>query len=825
MFSKTISITLIIMFAASLSALADENLAAGKSYTFSLPPTYPLCTDEGDATDLTDGVVAPGVSDADRDAASSLWGSRSAVGWMHARQMPEVTIDLGEVQPISGVALHTASGASGVSAFRSIPVLVSDDGETYRCVGDLVDLNTQPMPPNYPGYDVYWLKATELQTKGRYVKFVLIAGGVFGFADEIEVYAGEASWLDRPAGGEPMTPDQLRDPVRLTRLGAESRVRHDLQTVAKWVAKGPRGQKRDKRAQQIAGLRDQIADMNLTGLEASGALGFRAIVPFNDLHAEVYAMYGLLLADAGVAPLTLWQSSPNEILPAFMPPRSSVTKIDMAMMGNERRSEVLNLTNASSEPREISFRIEGLSDEEAPPKFVKVYQVEPVDTREGAVVPAALTALQADGDQYQTIVPAGMTRQVWLAFETYGNAVAAGEYEGKVVLTSDLDGGKTFEQQVPITLRVAEIQLPDDDRFDFMTWDYIFGEAYGITEGNRDAARQHVINDPLLNGVWGTGSELPFPEAFDAEGNIVGEIDFTRWDRFVEFWPGMKRYFVFAVWRVGNTPGGLVYGTPRFERGMAQWSAAWAKHNRSLGLKPGQAVILFIDEPVGDDWLKASYDCAKAFKAGTDEILTFTDPHINSPDEHYGKLNAEAYDIVCPHLPAWPAVSQASREAYHAAAKNPNQEMFFYSCSGPNRTFGLDYFRLQPWQAFHNGATGGGFWAYAPTRAADSWNEYVQPWTANYALPYVGPYGVTGSKQWEAAREGVQDYLYLSLLAEYVDNGQGDSKTLEQAKRLLVNDVEKVLEVQSKDDTRSTRADRAENLRRQVLVTLKKIGN
>ena len=68
-----------------------DNLARGKRYTMEPSPNYKYCTDEGDKTQLTDGVYTKGY----------FWTQKSTVGWSHARHVI-ITIDLGTVQPIRG---------------------------------------------------------------------------------------------------------------------------------------------------------------------------------------------------------------------------------------------------------------------------------------------------------------------------------------------------------------------------------------------------------------------------------------------------------------------------------------------------------------------------------------------------------------------------------------------------------------------------------------------------------------------------------------------------------------------------------------------------
>ena len=81
---------------------AGKNIALGKPYTFSSKPNYNLCSDDGDATQLTDGIYTKGY----------FWTQKSTVGWKEGNGFQHVTIDLGKVSPIGGFSLNTAYALS-----------------------------------------------------------------------------------------------------------------------------------------------------------------------------------------------------------------------------------------------------------------------------------------------------------------------------------------------------------------------------------------------------------------------------------------------------------------------------------------------------------------------------------------------------------------------------------------------------------------------------------------------------------------------------------------------------------------------------------------
>ena len=69
-----------------------KNIARGCPVTFDPQPNYGLCTDEGDAVQLTDGEYT----------ANGFWVRTSTVGWAHVSPVV-ITIELGKVQPMAGM--------------------------------------------------------------------------------------------------------------------------------------------------------------------------------------------------------------------------------------------------------------------------------------------------------------------------------------------------------------------------------------------------------------------------------------------------------------------------------------------------------------------------------------------------------------------------------------------------------------------------------------------------------------------------------------------------------------------------------------------------
>ena len=87
------------------------NLALGKGCTFDPKPNYTGCTDEGDSSDLTDGVYN-----------GCIWSDKGTVGWavgygwgFEGMPVSLIDIDLGDASPIGGITFDSVAGSSGVT--------------------------------------------------------------------------------------------------------------------------------------------------------------------------------------------------------------------------------------------------------------------------------------------------------------------------------------------------------------------------------------------------------------------------------------------------------------------------------------------------------------------------------------------------------------------------------------------------------------------------------------------------------------------------------------------------------------------------------------
>lgn len=155
-----------------------ENIALGKKYTMSVRPSYqhrgnPMCTDEGDKVQLTNGVLS-----------KNRWWDKETVGFLSGKPF-DITIDLEKAYPIEGVAVRAESVKDGRYFPKEIVLLVSDDLKTYYVAG-----KTKKRTSEVQGKFYHWFKIDKLRTKGRYVVVKIYPDRGFIPLDEIMIFKG-----------------------------------------------------------------------------------------------------------------------------------------------------------------------------------------------------------------------------------------------------------------------------------------------------------------------------------------------------------------------------------------------------------------------------------------------------------------------------------------------------------------------------------------------------------------------------------------------------------------------------------------------------------
>jgi hypothetical protein len=411
------------------------NLALGKAYKLDPAPNYSLCTDPGDLTQLTDGQYVKGY----------FWTQKGTVGWS-GKSPVAVTIDLEKSQPIGGLSFDTAAGAAGVEWPAEIFVLVSEDATVWNYAGDLVALSRRTSSPPVAGYAVHRFRATDLATRGRFIKFLVEPSGPFTFVDEIEVYPGPLNVTTASAPGPRVTNTSAFFKSKRIEACLRRRLSIDLSAVAEELASSVVNQALSR------SLRSELD--SITGaipfIAVDSPDTFTTVFPINELHRRIFAVQAGAWRAKGLTGIVIWQSNRWDMLSPTGIPIPGNPVLSIPMMSNEYRADAFNLSNAGETSAQVFLALRGLPGETT--NYVTVYEVPFTDTKSGAPIAAALVPLVPESGRYLVRIPSGLTRQVWFTF--HPTNVPVGDYIGSVSLECAGVG-----RQVPVELKVHPLSL------------------------------------------------------------------------------------------------------------------------------------------------------------------------------------------------------------------------------------------------------------------------------------------------------------------------------------------------------------------------------
>jgi hypothetical protein len=737
------------------------NVALGAKYTLWPAPNYVHCTDPGDAIQLTDG----------QTTTDYFWTQTSTVGWSSAAYVV-ITVDLGRLQPISGVSFNTAAGVAQVTWPAAIRILTSDDGQTYHHAGDLVELDRQAHGPFPDGYAIRRLATDRLQTRGRYVRFVAIppAGGSYLFVDEVEVFRGSEGLLSQPPAGEVVGEVADLFIQWRSRSALSQRFQNDVSALEARLREAvlPDEKVRNRLLDRLEQVR---AALDPAAVQVDGS--FRAVLPLNQPHRKLFQLQAELWRAMGHAPWVVVGAQPWDPLDPFAPPEGSAKNgVQVHAMRGEYRAAAVNVYNATEEPITALLSFEGLPDPIIA-DGVMVYQVDWTDTGRGLPVAAALMETPRSDSGWKIDIPAGLVRQVWLNFHVpRGEASGlAGRYQGRIVLSSP---ATESARKVPLGLNVYPIDFPETTTLHLGGWSYTNGRgAYGITPDNRAALVRH-LQQRYVNTPWATRSVL-MNYQFSPDDPDRIHLNTEELDAWLAEWPDARRYMVFLA--IGNYSGtsragfaGATLGTPEFDQRVGTWISAWVRHLRAREIEPDRLGLLIHDEPHEGSEIEPLIAWSRAIRAAEPEVRLWLDPTYRQPAQAPSEV-FESSDVLCPNRPMWLAGGAAFADFFRDQQRR-GKELQLYSCSGPARL--LDpyaYYRLQAWQCWREGATGTFFWAFGDNSGASSWNEYLAR-SGPYTPLMLDDTRVVPSKQMEAIRESVQDYETLRMLQQKIQRAE-----------------------------------------------------
>jgi len=777
---SAIALFILLLFSAIPGRTAEiftppgDNIALHKPYTVDPEPNYDLCTDPGDVEQLTDGKAVSG--------GDKFWTGTGCVGWLRA-DVVTVTVDLGDIVPIGGVSFRTAGGSSGVGWPAAILVMVSDDGDAFRYVGELRILSAKFGTPDPAGVQKHEFRTNALKARGRFLQLGIVATGAYVFSDEVEVYRGSDDLLESVIEGPVISDLSEFVSGRRTALAVGSWIASDIDQVSRIVAAATVD---DDLRRELNGGIAAVDKANAT-IQDDPPADYRGIYPLSENHGRLGKVLARLRRAEGYPPLFSWHNDRWETArPWDVPPEAprEIPNLKVRMMANERRAETITLANFSDDILTARIWFRGLPGGKTP-RYADVRLVEHVAMQSGGWAPDALPKAPRDNDGWAITLHPGVSRQVWLGFFP-GEDPAPGRYHGKILIKLENGDEKIV---AGLQLVMEPFRLPDEPTIALTMWDYTAGGGrYDLNKGNVKAAVAHM-QSYNYNAPWAANEGFPRPQAdhFDADDNLVKPLDFTIFDDWVAMWPDARYYLIYIEMEVGRHESlpfcGAEVGTDKFKRRLGATMRAWADHVREIGVDPGKIAILLIDEPGGTEQALRVTAWARAINAAAPEFLIYEDPHI-APEKPEALEMLQLCNIICPPVGRYREGGEAMAAALEEL-RSDGRELWFYS--SPVREAGV-YYRDHLWECWKAKATGIGFWAYGDAGGiVNSWNQLGST-TAIFSPVYIDSNSVTDSKGWLAIIEGIQDYEYLRMLRDRVKELEAtgeDAPPVRDAKSLL----------------------------------------
>ncbi|MGB8930863.1 MAG: hypothetical protein WCC48_06395 [Anaeromyxobacteraceae bacterium] len=745
------------------------NVALGRPYTLDPRPNYSLTTESGDAVQLTDGAFASG----------GFWTDKAAVGWVGVKPV-SITIDLGSEFEISGASFSTAAGRADVEWPSAVLVLGSIDTHTFALLGDLVALDASGgHAPRATSFARHVFASHELAGRARYVRLMAGGPGPYVFADEVEIFGHPtvASEVPRSATTDTEalfwrvnTATLLRAEVERRLLDAKTRLASSRVTPV-------------ERATLLADL--DALQQRTTQLSPEDWAGVSTQYPMNDAHAAALAIIGRLEQLAGDPALRVWPANPWDSLDlTSRPPSDSQSSVELTLMDGEVRSTAVNLRNSTAKPLVATISLADVEELES--GWAEVRPVAWSADAEGKPIALALLPPTPSSGVAVVTVPAGVTQQLWL---TFSPAKLPAGLNQRVLRVST---PATSDLSVAVKVRILPGRFPAKPRLHLGGWDYL-NDGYAAVPA---ASRNEVASLLEAFGVdlpWATAAVMPFGR-YDAEGKPIGAPNTAVFDSWVALWPRASRFRVFVDAR--DDLAGLRRGTPAFDSGVRSWATFWSAHVSTLGIRPGDVDLLFVDEPRGpSEQSERQFAWARALKATGTGFKVWLDPVYAAPDQTPAAI-VDTADTLCLER----GLLERSGTPYRRFAGrllSAGKTVELYGTAGPSsRLDPYAYYRLAAWRAFDVGATALGFWAFTDTGGASSWRQYQAPRTV-YSPLFLDGRSVLPGKHLYAIREGIEDYEYLAMLRDVIalqaTRPSSVDSTQTRARSLLSSAVARVL--------------------------------
>ena len=671
-----------------------QDLALHKPYTLSRSPNYIHSAPVSDSTSLTDGIYTTGY----------FWSQRTTVGW---QRMPvTITIDLGDVEPISSVTFNTVRSVIPHVFFpKNIYVFVSNDNKNFYYSGDAADCND-----NVPGPYLVKKFSLRVDKAARYVRLSVVPNGIFLFCDEIEVLKGDAVSIQTTQLFPAEDLKKLEDSISSIEFN-----RKNLQQFVDTLSEKS-GQERSK----VRSLDDQLRNKNLS-LQDLKRLKEQIGINYSERNKAISKLpYFIQKINpwGTIREFNLLNQSPVEALNyKYFVPVNGVQYGSFVITNNSSSSEIFYFKLPSDEGGLIS---------------IELFEIPFVPSVENTKVPDPLISFKRS-----VSIPAGSTRM--FLFRVVGKKAGSGIME----ISVNCQGKQT---SLDIRATVFGTDLLSDKPLNANVWAYFTRPIIQDRKAEADADLvEHHINTIVI-----PPAVLP---TFQTN-------DYTKFGNYLSNIKNVKNILLFMNYRSVQ----LRNGYPRGQFLSAEWKSRFISWYQKLtgfireeGFGNSQILLYPYDEVQSQNdiedfsnlitWAKKAIPGIQFYATlANDAAVAKILPII---DIAQIQLGYKGLTMLPPH----------SCQVWVYSGSAPSRALSPYA-----------FYRLMAWQAFENDYSGIGFWNYADEGVEKQLNfvtdALVYP-TYSYSVIYDGPgKEIISTRRWEAFSLGIEDYSILEAYAE-----------------------------------------------------------
>ncbi|MFA6714388.1 MAG: glycoside hydrolase domain-containing protein [Victivallaceae bacterium] len=493
----------------------------------------------------------------------------------------------------------------------------------------------------------------------------------------------------------------------------------------------------------------------------------------------------------------LWACTPYSGFSCYDLPTAyqPLKQLKVSMAGNEYESLAFMITNTSDQNETFQITVPPILDTKGKElgKLTVRYAYFVLSAGKQKMFPSVLPSVAGTDNQFT--IPKGQTGQVWLVIKT-NKEISSGLYTYPI--TVEPVNKDIPKKTVSLKLSILPFSLPGKLNIDTCTYAYLVppkadkcrGHLWGVKDKAVDDLKAHYETHCVTHPYY-----MPVPKVKKRNGKYIVEVDFSRFDQALELhknarfylflWGGGLRYFK----NFGGT--GYAYPGAEWKKLFSCWLKQWIEHIKEKGIGYDKFAMYPLDE-------KPAEKLAIAGKA-----IKEVDPNVKV----YATLGFSYYTLeglkkIAPYVDMM-CISTIAKGEKLDFLKKAGKHIWPENQPNPSKALSPYAMRWTMWKWYDMGLNGCEAWAYNHASGPGSlWNDFDgichdENFVYDGAgAPFKTTEAIVPSKQWEAWREGIQDWQYLKILEQLIKEGCArgvDKSLLKNSEYILREQVSEVL--------------------------------